>query len=273
MFRIVDLLPYGFWEKEYLAAACSILTTTPIDADVTVIVTNDRNALPEHHGATVVILVSDETHGVPDYHRDVLMVFKQYGPLTAVRNVRPIPLGCMSGFRPALHVPILERPYDVGFCGYLHPTRAPFAALAAQLERDPRLRCSFVFTEFSGGGVPVGEYARRLGDTKIALAPIGGSSTESFRVFEALRTGCIVMTPRKPPFWFYEGWPALEIDDWNEDAHAQILELLADRARLTALHEAHLAWWQNRCSEKPLAAYIARETAAALVAEAEYGRS
>jgi hypothetical protein len=79
---------------------------------------------------------------------------------------------------------------------------------------------------------------------------------ETYRFFEGLRQGCIVVCDRLPPHWFYVGCPAVQLDDWRE-LGALVEALLADPARMLALHEASLAWWRTRCSEEALGRMMA----------------
>jgi hypothetical protein len=95
-----------------------------------------------------------------------------------------------------------------------------------------------------------------MAETKICLAP-RGSSVETYRFFEALRQGCVVICDRLPPHWFYDGCPAIQIDDWR-DLEAQVAKLLADPQRLFFLHRESLAWWEAKCSEHALAAELVK---------------
>lgn len=99
-------------------------------------------------------------------------------------------------------------------------------------------------------------YSGIMADTKICLAP-RGSSTETYRFFEALRHGCVVICDRLPPHWFYDGCPAIQIDDWR-DLEASVRPLIADPEHLFALHRESLAWWEAKCSEHAVAAVFAR---------------
>ena len=98
-------------------------------------------------------------------------------------------------------------------------------------------------------------YSEIMADTKIALAP-RGSSIETYRFFEAMRQGCVVMCNRLPPHWFYQGCPAVEIDDWGK-LEAEVKALSADRERLLDLHRHSLAWWDAKLSERAVAEVVA----------------
>ncbi len=98
-------------------------------------------------------------------------------------------------------------------------------------------------------------YTEIMADTKIALAP-RGSSVETYRFFEAMRQGCVVICDRLPPHWFYVGCPAIQIEDWG-DLGAEVKALSDDPERLKDLHRRSLAWWDEKLSECAVAEVIA----------------
>lgn len=267
MFRIINVLPPQSWESEYLAGMASILEQLDVDREVNVIITNDRSVLPEHRSPTIVVLTSDESHGVPTYAREVLLVFKQYRPFEKASNVRPIPLGRKNGVYFGACATVTARKCDVSFSGYIYPPRAEFRLALERIQRSAHFVCSFQFSQTWGSGLPAQQYADLLGATKIALAPSGWESSESFRVFEAMEAGCVVVTTKKPSTWFYDGWPAIEVLSWD-DIEVVLNDLLGTQAKLESLQEAHLSWWRRTCSESALAQYVASETITALNASA-----
>ena len=98
-------------------------------------------------------------------------------------------------------------------------------------------------------------YSRELMDSRICLVP-RGAAAETFRFFEALRYGCVVVCERQPATPFYAGSPAVVIDRWSE--LPDVLErLLDDPAGLVARHERSLEWWRERCSEAAVGALLA----------------
>jgi hypothetical protein len=98
-------------------------------------------------------------------------------------------------------------------------------------------------------------YSEIMADTKIALAP-RGSSVETYRFFEAMRQGCVVICDRLPPHWFYQGCPAIQIDDWS-NLEAEVKALSADPERLLDLHRRSLTWWDTKLSERAVAEVVA----------------
>jgi hypothetical protein len=99
-------------------------------------------------------------------------------------------------------------------------------------------------------------YSRRLIDSRICLVP-RGASVETYRYFEALRYGCVVICEPLPPTWFYDGSPAITVEDWAELPDL-VERLLADPAGLAERHAQSLAWWEERCSERALGAFMAQ---------------
>lgn len=171
--------------------------------------------------------------------------------------------------------PFETRRYFVGFLGSVEqnpiggfsprallgtPKSNARARMAAVLRRLEGRRPGEVFYGATGsyndsilaGGA---RYTEVMADTKISLAP-RGSSVETYRFFEAMRQGCVVICDRLPPHWFYAGSPAIEIDDWGE-LESVVESLQADPQRLAELHRASLAWWQDKLSERAVAGVLA----------------
>jgi hypothetical protein len=99
-------------------------------------------------------------------------------------------------------------------------------------------------------------YSRHMVDTKICLVP-RGTSLETFRFFEALRAGCVIISDPLPSRWFYDGSPAIILDDWQALPNL-IDRVLDDPTLLETKHEAALDWWKNVCSEEAVGTYMAR---------------
>ena len=104
-------------------------------------------------------------------------------------------------------------------------------------------------------------YSELVAQTRMCLVP-RGNSPETFRFFEALRAGCVVVCESLPDHWFYRGAPVVRLKLW-EDLVSVVPPLLADRVRLEEMHRASLRWWQSRCSERALGHLMAAQIAAA----------
>lgn len=98
-------------------------------------------------------------------------------------------------------------------------------------------------------------YSQNMMQTKICLVP-RGTSLETYRYFEGLRFGCVVVTERLPRRWFYDGSPALSVRTWSE-LDRLIPALIADPQRLAEMSRRTMAWWSERCSEAAVGAFMA----------------
>ena len=195
--------------------------------------------------------------------------------------IYPIPLGYYN--QDALQpVPFAERRWSVSFAGSgIEPgpvagwrgristpkerARADMLGALAQLAPD---RPSEAITTVALPGFPAlqpGEdgqarqltrsYSELLAQTRICLVP-RGNSPETFRYFEALRAGCVVVCEPLPDHWFYRGAPTITVRRWNQ--LADVLEpLLDDRDTAERYHRASLGWWETHCSEPALGRYLA----------------
>lgn len=188
---------------------------------------------------------------------------------------RPIPLGYARQtdvpFRP-----FEERRYAVSFLGSVEsetyhpwslwallgtPKSLARSTMAQGLRRLAASRsdvfCATTGTYYESILSDGTRYSELMAETKICLAP-RGSSVETYRFFEALRHGCVIICDRLPPHWFYQGCPAIQIDHWGA-MEGEVRALLADPVRLLALHRASLAWWHAKCSEQATATFIAEQ--------------
>jgi len=135
----------------------------------------------------------------------------------------------------------------------------------ARRKSAPRIKLSTT-SEFAWNAVFYGKknteglldaetYSAHMMNTKICLVP-RGTSPETFRFFEALRYGCIPVTEVLPSRWFYDGAPALIVDDWSELGDL-VTDLLTTPERLEELHADALDWWHRVCSEAAVGRYVA----------------
>ena len=182
-----------------------------------------------------------------------------------------IPLGTFNLLDLPL-VPIDERPTHLFFAGSVEhraslrhrlgspKTRARSEMLAAverlgrrrpDLRIDVRLMPGFD----ASAAAPGVDYSQALMNARICLAP-RGTSVETFRVFEGLRSGCVVVGERLPPHWFYRGGPVIQLDRWSR-LEDELGPLLDDPAELRRRHVRALAWWRDHCSEAAVGRFLA----------------
>jgi hypothetical protein len=128
-------------------------------------------------------------------------------------------------------------------------------------EKYPQLQLELSLTPSFGyqgeRNIAAKAYSEQLMDAKICLVP-RGSSFETFRFFEGLRYGCIVISEKLPSRWFYVNSPAIQIEDWSQ-LEEIVDNLFKNSDLMQKLHEESLSWWQNKCSETAVGSYIAEK--------------
>jgi hypothetical protein len=233
----------------------------------------------------VLLYFSDESGEDPSPYSDgYYSIFKAYiGTNAYAPNVFPLPIGYVKEV-PQLPVkPIQERSYNVFYRGNLNSNRIDFyrnfsrfkyflpskpnrfhgfyrkLLLNIQSDFSSYFPESIIFfnNSFKGGFTPQ-QYGKILAESKIVLCPKGFDRTESFRHFEAMRAGCILISERLPNTEFYKGSPIIEIDNWKKGLSV-VKDLLADIPKMEALQRETISWWENKCSERSTAEYMWRK--------------
>ncbi|KJH73147.1 hypothetical protein UH38_03585 [Aliterella atlantica CENA595] len=176
--------------------------------------------------------------------------------------------------------PILERQYDFFFAGSLvtesypiwsrrrwlrNPKDLARAEMLSALEKlqakYPEFKIAIGTTDNFGVEAKFPKdtrsYSEKLMDAKICLAP-RGSLFETFRFFEGLRYGCIIITEALPHRWFYQGSPAIQLSTWSE-LEQKITKIMQSPELKESKHEASIQWWQAKCSEVVVGYYMAEQ--------------
>jgi hypothetical protein len=181
-----------------------------------------------------------------------------------------IPLGTYNQLDLPL-VAMADRCTDLFFAGSIEHRKSPWErvkpktqartqmlAAVDQLRKNrPELRVVVRVTPSfdASASSPDRAYSEALMDSRICLAP-RGASTETFRVLEGLRYGCLVVCEPLPPHWFYDGAPLLTVDRWR-DLEAALSPTLDDPARLEAWQRRACSWWRERCCEAAVGRHMA----------------
>ncbi len=111
-----------------------------------------------------------------------------------------------------------------------------------------RVSCTSDFQESLSQGQ---SYAEVMAETQFCVAP-RGTTHETWRVFDGLKAGCVVIADHLPRYPYYRGSPILQIEDWR-DLPDMLDALMRDPAKLQALHRESLRFWQDELSEERLA--------------------
>ncbi|GGF20478.1 glycosyltransferase family 47 protein [Hymenobacter cavernae] len=229
----------------------------------------------------VVLYFSDENSTIPHalMKSGVYAVFKNYMPTELpYPNLFHLPLGYLKTTQQHPITEINQRKINVFFSGALHGTRLKFFKNFTLIKFLPMRYWLSVFHHFKKlvphtydsfypssyirfnkygfrSGMTPALYSEILYNTKIALCPRGILSAETFRHFEAMRAGCIIISEQLPHTFFYQDSPMIFIDDWKQ-SDVIIKELLSNPSKLADIHQRMLRWWKNVCSEQAIANYI-----------------
>lgn len=120
---------------------------------------------------------------------------------------------------------------------------------------DTILRYKIMFNNKFYSGLSPEKYARYLADSKIILSPKGFHSPECFRLYEAMRQGCVVITESLPDVPFYRNIPAIQINSW-ENIKTIIADLLQDEEQLQELSVKARSFYIEHISIEAIAQYI-----------------
>ena len=157
----------------------------------------------------ILILTSDEHHGVPNQVNDegVHHIFKQYAPMQNravpsttldIKNVSALPLCHLEGHTRQDFKPLRHRELVWSWAGQHDPyARNRFKTQIEMLQRysDERsIPYECLWYKGWNNGMPISEYSKMVNNTKIMFVPQGSASLETFRFFEAMMSGCIVLT-------------------------------------------------------------------------------
>lgn len=184
------------------------------------------------------------------------------------RNHICFPLGFNNSFRQVKYIPVNSRKISVFFSGNLHSGRHDFHSwlsgirlpffIQHRLQRvfntrfDRRFPAAYIrFTRRFNAGLPGGVYSAKIADSKIVLCPGGILSVESFRLYEAMMQGCVIVSEKLPKRRLFLGCPILEVTDWRE-ASKIINGLLENPDQLDRLSKATQNWYNNNLSPKAL---------------------
>lgn len=189
-------------------------------------------------------------------------------------RVLHVPLGTYFRF-PSDATPIAQRPVEFAFLGsvglgahharFHHRLLMPQKVLSRQLmlhaidralaARGVGASSEIVTTSSLEQSVETPErYRDALSRTKIALCP-RGSNYETYRFFEAVKSGCIVVTEPLPPASFYRRHPGIVVTDWS-DLPAILDKLLDDPERLERMAAETARYWTEAVSEPAVARQV-----------------
>jgi hypothetical protein len=224
----------------------------------------------------ILISTSDEAHQIPSQANDpsFVHIFKQYVPMEdandpsatiskrfmeiqTINKVTPLPLCHLEGVKD-LGIPILEREYDWSWMGQYDPyRRVDFKIAVDDLCRDTNLTNKVLWYEGWNNGTSIESYSSIVNNTKVMLVPRGSGSLESFRFFEAMMCGCLVVAVAQPETDFYNVAPCVKVSSWSNLSEL-ITNILRETELVQFLSYQAKNWYNYYCSPQGLADYMYR---------------
>jgi hypothetical protein len=99
------------------------------------------------------------------------------------------------------------------------------------------------------------EYSSKMMNARIVPCP-RGNFDETFRLFEAAKSGCVIVSEPLPDRWYYRNAPVIQIKRWSA-LRGVLQELDREPARVSELSVQTRRWWNETLSEPAVARFIA----------------
>lgn len=157
---------------------------------------------------------------------------------------------------------ISDRSIDVFFAGHMS-SQQRYNSMIKNIEylknSDERKQYNFDFNITRGfmQGFKGPQYYDKLYNSKIAFCPPGNISAETYRWYESMMCGCVIVCPTLPKTKIYQDLPVVQVENFEVDGAKTVLSLLEDSSRLQELQEKHIEYWKQHYDQKQVAAYIA----------------
>lgn len=250
------------------------ILATKINKDYSFIINVWDHEMPhETKHPKVLISTSDEAHKVPAQvnDSDFIHIFKQYAPMEnadipksvqSISNVTPIPLCHLEGVIDR-GLSIFSRKYDWSWMGQFDPyRRVEFKNTIDKAAQDNDLNHKVLWYNGWNNGSDTSVYSNVINQTKIVPVPRGSGSLESFRFFEAMMCGCIVITVSQPCVDFYDVAPYIQIPSWDNFENL-VKDLLKKKEQLEFISTQSRSWYRYFCTPEGLSSYMYRAMEAA----------
>jgi len=218
----------------------------------------------EEDKTNIIIGLSDEfmTDNIPQKWRDNITVFKAYlTPDQETNNVYSFPLGYNKKHIKLKNQIIADRSIDVFFAGHMSSRNRinfmnPVIDFFNQMPVEKRPRLDFNISKGFNMGLSGEQYSKKLHDSKIVVCPAGNVSMETFRHYEAMRSGAVVVSPKLPETKIYRDAAICQVENWDKDVGNVIMDLLSDLDMLQLVQNRQQQTYNNRFKAKSVAKYI-----------------
>jgi hypothetical protein len=175
-------------------------------------------------------------------------------------------------------IPIKERLFNTTFTGCLNRNRIELASLVTNipikwiglgllfykkftlkiLNNLVKYKYPKDYYQFNDGfnnGLDEEDYNFILRNSKIALCPKGWVNTETFRLYEAMKWGCVVISEELPDRSYYKDIPIIQVKDWREGLKISN-ELINNKTKLEEMSKKNLQYYKDNLSPQATANLI-----------------
>lgn len=158
-------------------------------------------------------------------------------------------------------VSVSERPVDLFFSGHMS-SKQRYESMINNItyfqENKTYEKHNFDFNVTTGfmRGFKGKEYYKKLYNSKVVFCPPGNISNETYRFYEAMMCGCVIISPTLPDTEIYRDVPVIQVEDFNNNAAKVASDLLEDKVSLTYLQNKNIEFWKTRYSYNSVADYI-----------------
>ena len=247
-----------------------------------VIYGNNGNELPLsrfiQHDKKILIWRSNENklNRVSELKKHYTHIFTNYHWDTD--NTTSLQLGCHSDTKNKTIIPIKERLFNITFTGCLNRNRvqivsellnvnSKWISLGMLLNKKLTLRIInqllkykynndyYQFNDGFNNGLNEEDYNFILRNTKIALVPKGWVNTETFRLYEAMKWGCVVISEELPHREYYKNIPIIQVKNWRDGLRIAN-ELIMDIPTLDKMSKTNKEFYKRNLSPEATADLI-----------------
>ena len=243
---------------------------------------NNGNELPLsrfiQHDKKILIWRSNENklNRVSELKKDYKHIFTNYH--WDIDNTTSLQLGCHSDTKNKTIIPIKERLFNITFTGCLNRNRvqivsellnvnSKWISLGMLLNKKLTLRIInqllkykynndyYQFNDGFNNGLNEEDYNFILRNTKIALVPKGWVNTETFRLYEAMKWGCVVISEELPQREYYKNIPIIQVKNWRDGLRIAN-ELIMDIPTLDKMSKTNKEFYKRNLSPEATADLI-----------------
>jgi hypothetical protein len=113
----------------------------------------------------------------------------------------------------------------------------------------------YQFNDGFNNGLNEEDFNFILKNTKIILCPRGWVNTETFRLYESMKWGCVVISEELPERSYYKDIPIIKVSDWKEGVKIAN-EMVSNTKLLEEMSNRNIQYYNDNLSPKAAANLI-----------------